>query len=64
MRHPYFAGNADPLKFRVISEGVKVVVRNQTLQVRFEAKVLSEFLDYKLTYDWLNDMLIRRLAYG
>lgn len=55
--------NTAPITFQyeVISSGKLVFSRNNVKRVRFEAEVLSTYLDYKETLDWLNKKFLARI---
>lgn len=50
----------DHVKFRVIRDGQTLVSRNPVKRIRFEAKVLTDFLDYRSTYNRFNDRILKR----
>ncbi|MGQ9722880.1 MAG: type VII toxin-antitoxin system MntA family adenylyltransferase antitoxin [Candidatus Jordarchaeum sp.] len=55
--------NTAPITFQyeVIRSGKLVFSRDNIKRVRFEAEVLSTFLDYKETLDWLNKKFLARI---
>lgn len=54
--------NECPLNFqhRAIKNGVVVFCRDQKARVRFEARVLSEYLDYQPTSEWLDRQFLSK----
>ncbi|MBS7251897.1 MAG: hypothetical protein KIH08_15100 [Candidatus Freyarchaeota archaeon] len=55
--------NTAPITFQyeVVRSGKLVFSRDDVKRVRFEAEVLSTFLDYKETLDWLNKKFLARI---
>jgi predicted nucleotidyltransferase len=48
-------------QFEVIRSGKLVYSRNNVNRVRYEAEVLSTYLDYKWTLDWFNKKFLARI---
>ena len=40
----------DPVRFRVVRDGVRILARDSLFAVRFEAGTMSRFLDFRPTY--------------
>ena len=55
--------NSAPIYFQyeVIKNGKPVFCRDKVKKIRYEAKVLSEYLDYRDTLDWFNRKLLARI---
>jgi len=55
--------NSAPIYFQyeVIKNGKPFFCRDKVKKIRYEAKVLSEYLDYKDTLDWFNRKLLARI---
>ena len=55
--------NTAPVTFQyeVIRSGQLVFSRDNVRRVRFEAEVLSTYLDYKETLDWFNKKFLARI---
>lgn len=55
--------NTAPVTFQyeVIRSGRLVFSRDNVKRVRFEAEVLSNYLDYKETLDWFNKKFLARI---
>ena len=45
----------------IIKNGKLVFCRDEVKKIRYEAKVLSEYLDYKDTLEWFNRKLLARI---
>jgi len=55
--------NLSPLDFQyqVIKKGEPVFIRNELKRVRYEAEVLSLYLDYEETSEWLDREFLKRI---
>ncbi|ATZ61211.2 MAG: hypothetical protein DDT40_00306 [candidate division WS2 bacterium] len=55
--------NSSPTYFQyeVIKNGKVVFCKDETKRIRYEAKVLSNYLDYKDTLDWIDKKLLARV---
>ncbi len=55
--------NRAPLNFqyRVIDTGKVIFCRDEVKRIRYEAHLLSRYLDYKVTSDWLDRKFIARV---
>lgn len=55
--------NTAPITFQyeVIKSGRLIFSRDNVRRVRFEAEVLSTYLDYKETLDWFNKKFLARI---
>lgn len=54
----------DPLRFRIVKEGVRLLARDPLAAVRFESETLIRFLDFKPAYDALTQRVLERSAHG
>lgn len=50
----------DPLRFRVVSEGLRFLTVDRLAAVRFESETLVRFLDFKPAYDRLGARILSR----
>lgn len=55
--------NRAPLNFqyRVIDTGKLIFCRDEVKRIRYEAHMLSKYLDYKVTSDWLDRKFLARV---
>ncbi len=50
----------DSILFRIVREGYRFLTRDELAAVRFESQTLIHFLDFKPTYDYLNNNILER----
>ena len=48
-------------QYEVIKRGEVIFSRNDTMRKRYEAEVLSRYLDYKETSDWLDRKFLAKV---
>jgi len=49
------------LQYEVIKKGEVIFSKNDTMRKRYEAEVLSSYLDYKATSDWLDRKFLAKV---
>lgn len=56
--------NLTPIYFQyeVVKKGTLVFSRSEVESVQCEVRVISEYLDYKPTLEWFNNMLLSRIS--
>lgn len=52
------------LQFKIIKSGTLIYSKNEQTRIRFEEKVIRNYLDIKPLYDYYNKYLIRRIDEG
>ncbi len=54
----------DPVRHRVIRDGVRLVTPDPLCAIRFESETFIRYLDFKPVFDRLNDCILRRASRG
>lgn len=54
----------DPVRHRVLRDGVRILTPDPLAAVRFESETLIRFLDFKPAFDKLTDRILRRSGLG
>lgn len=54
----------DPLRHRVIRDGLRILTLDPLAAIRFESETLIRFLDFKPTFEFLTDRILSRGGRG